>query len=276
MAMQIHQQEIGMENSHLSILGDTKVVARMEKSADGSLRITAPPRVFKMAPLETMAGQIVSALAQEVGVSRDLFSIETGLALDGHGQCQAIVVVKFPQAIDSLRSQAVASQFLNLIKHHDTDSESLLPLDGVNLRAETTEELKAAASAMLSGCGGTPITTPATIFLGSTPACQFKGMFAPRPDLSNLNPEAVEFLGRFDGFRLKKRCIFIDTDEEQVQINWELDEQLDSIMALAKNPKSLLRIFVKKTVDQRGQPIYSLDKWTYDQSPTSTFKARRP
>lgn len=274
--MQIHQQETGMENFNLSILGDTKVVACMEKSTDGSLRITAPPRVFKMAPLETMAGQNVSALATEFGISRDLFSIETGFVIDVHRQCQAIVVVKYPQALDLLRSQAVVSRCLNLIKHRDTDSESLLPLDGANLRDDTTVEMNAAASAMLAGCGGTPITTPATFFLGATPVCQFRGMFAPRPDLSDLNPEAIEFLGRFDGFRLKKRCIFIDTDEQQIQVNWELDEQLDSIMELAKNPKSLLRISVEKTVDQRGQPVYSLDKWAYDQSPTSTFKARRP
>lgn len=85
---------------------------------------------------------------------------------------------------------------------------------------------------------------------------------APRPDLSDLTPKLIEVVGRFNGFRLKKRSIFIDSEESPILTHWEFDEQLASVLDLAKNPKSLRKFFIHEAIDQRGQPIYSLPRWS--------------
>ena len=92
---------------------------------------------------------------------------------------------------------------------------------------------------------------------GNAIGAELKGMFASKPDLSDLKPVLLEFEGHVDGYRAKKREIFLETKDGSQIINWEHDDQVIGNLSLAQ--KATLLVFkFSRTIDQRGNPINTL------------------
>ncbi len=130
--------------------------------------------------------------------------------------------------------------------------------DHADLSEQANAEIKAGATEILTRYGDSPISTPSQIYIGGNSiSAELKGMFASRPDLSNLEPVLLEIEGRVDGYRAKKREIFLDTNNGALIVNWEHDDQVVGKLSLAQKA-DILVFEINRTIDQRGNPINTL------------------
>lgn len=246
----------------LKILGDYKAKASFKTAPDGDVQITAPLRVFKIAGLELLASNFVTALTKEFGNDASIFEISSGIVLDQYHQCQAVVLVECEHDLDIKKCHQVVDRMLRRLKQHDTKTLLLFPESENELATETVAEIDVSANAILCSYGGGTITAPASVFCGGQEIGNFRGRFAPRPDLSNLVPTQIEVLALFDGYRLLTRSIFLEGEDERIVANWETDLQRTSITSLATRPGTLCNFRMNKTIDQRGKPLYTFVDWT--------------
>lgn len=245
----------------LKILGDYKARASFKTAPDGSVQITAPLRVFKIASLELLASNFVAALTKEFGNDASIFDIQSGIVLDKYHQCQAVVLVECEHDLDDKRCHQVVDRLLKKIKQRDTKTGSLFRESENVLATETVAEIDVSANAILSSYGGGTITAPASVFCGEQEVGNLRGRFAPRPDISNLISTQIEVTALFDGYRLLTRSIFLEGDI-RIVANWETDFQRTSITSLANRPGKLCNFRLDKTLDQRGKPLYTFVDWT--------------
>lgn len=245
-------------HSIFQIVGTTKARAKDTKDPDGNSGVAVPTQALKIAPLEALAEAARSSLAVAAGLHREQFSLTSYAFVSVDRFCYPLVDVKceIPIAIELIRS--VIFRLLEQVKRSDPHTQRLFPCDIADLAEQAETEIHAAATDVLTRYGDSSINTPSQIYIGGNAiAAEFKGMFASKPDLSDLKPVLLEFEGQVDGYRAKKREIFLETKDGSQIIHWENDDQVIGNLSLAQ--KANLLIFrVSRTIDQRGNPINTL------------------
>lgn len=245
----------------LTIVGETKARVSFEKFEGDILTVDAGSENLKFAPLENLGGHLASIISIELGLPRESFLVRPGLTIHRAGTCQIFVKLTGPKSVDLDRAHSAALTLLQQLKKCDTDTASLFPVDTLELKPETVNEISAATQSTLNNCGGSPISTPASIFFGDKRQFNFRGMYAARPDLSMLTAVPVIFEGKFDGYRLKKRAVFLEGAKKGLMVHWESDRDLERILELAMDAEAVYEFQLKKTFDKTGQPVFTLIDW---------------
>lgn len=161
-----------------------------------------------------------------------------------------------PVAVELI--QSVIVRLLEQVQRREQKTLSLFPSDIADLGDRAEAEIRAGATEILTRYGDSPISTPSRIYVGGgAVSAEFRGMFASKPDLSNLELVPIEFEGCVDGYRAKKREIFVDTNEGSLIVNWEKDDQVVGNLSLAQKA-DILVFQINRTIDQRGNPINTL------------------
>lgn len=241
----------------LTFLSMTKAAARVATAVDGSLLITAPARVFRIRPLELLAGHCLAAIAAGSSLRQEELSLHVGIQIDSQRFCRAVAAVHSEIRIDPALAQTAINRLLARLKYHDSTSRELLDEDRTTLPDAAHREIEASQDAILTRLGGTTICCPSAILIGSKQIAEFSGSFAAKPDRSQLEPQVVELHGRCDGFRIKKRLVFFEAAGESFQAYWEDDRALIEVMELASNPAALHSLRLSKSLDQAGRPIFT-------------------
>lgn len=245
-------------HSIFHMIGTTKVRAKDAQDLDGNQGIAVPTQALKIGPLEAISGVLRASLAAAAGLQCDQFSLSSFVFVSDDRFCYPVVEVKseVPLAVELIRT--VIFRLFEKVKRSDPHTKPLFSGDSVDLDVLTEAEIQAGSTVILTRYGDSPISTPSQIYIGgNTIDAELKGMFASKPDLSNLEPVLLEFEGRVDGYRSKKREIFLDTNQGSLIINWEHDHQVVGNLSLAQ--KADLLIFkISRTIDQRGNPINTL------------------
>jgi hypothetical protein len=245
-------------HSIFQIIGTTKIRAKDTRDNEGNQGIGIPTHTLKIEPLEAITGGVCSSLAVATGLPRDQFCVNSYVFVSADRFCYPIVEVKSEIAIAVDLIQSVIFRLLGHVKRSDPHTKRLFPGDITELAEQAETEIHAAATDILTRYGDSPVTTPSQIYVGGNAiAAEFKGMFASKPDLSDLKPVLLELEGHVDGYRAKKREIFLETKDGSQIIHWENDQQVIGNLSLAQ--RSNLFIFkISRTIDQRGNPINTL------------------
>lgn len=252
--------EIPVEMTHsvFQMVGTTKIRAKDAKDLNGNPGIAVPTQALKIGPLEAISGVLRSSLAVAAGVQRDQFSLSSFVFVSDDRFCYPVVTVKskVPLAVELIHT--VIYRLLEKVRRCDPHTQPLFPSDIVDLDVQAEAEIQAGATEILARYGDSPINTPSKIYIAGNAVCaELKGMFAGKPDLTNLEPVMLEFEGCVDGYRSKKREMFLETNDGAFVVNWEHDHQVVGNLSLAQ--KADLLIFkISCTRDQRGNPINTL------------------
>ena len=247
-----------MMHSIFRIDGTTKFRAKDTRDLDGNPGAEIPKHPLKFSPHEALAEGLLASVAVAAGIHPDKFSLNSFVFLGVDRFCYPVVEVKceVPVAIELIHS--VISKLLKQVKRQKPENPSFFSSDIVDLGEQAEAEIKAGATAILTRYGDCPISTPSKIYVGGDAmSAEFQGMFASKPDLSDLKPVPLEFEGRVDGYRAKKREIFVDTNEGSLIVHWEKDDQVVGNLSLGQKA-DILVFQVDRTIDQRGNPINTL------------------
>lgn len=247
-----------LTHSVFRFFGTTKVRAKDAKDCDGRQGIAIPTQSLKIAPIEAISEALRSSIAVATGQHRDKFSLTSYIFLSDDRFCYPVVDVKSAAPVDVGLTRSVIFKLLEQIKRCDEHTMRLFSGDHADLSEQANAEIKAGATEILTRYGDSPISTPSQIYIGGNSiSAELKGMFASRPDLSNLEPVLLEIEGRVDGYRAKKREIFLDTNNGALIVNWEHDDQVVGKLSLAQKA-DILVFEINRTIDQRGNPINTL------------------
>lgn len=241
----------------LTFVGLTRAVARVTHSADGSILVTGPASVFKLTPLEQLAEHCTAAISAQTKVCRDLFALQVGLKLDKFSSCHSVAELTCSQPVSKDHATAVVLSLLNRLKQCDDGTQDILPAVSIALSESAQEAIDSSALAILSAMGGSPIAVPVDILVGERQIASFRGMYRPKPDHSQFNTVKTTLEGTCDGFKVKKRCLFLESEGKSVFIHWESKDQQDQIIKLASDPTVLRRLEVNRTLDRLGNPLYT-------------------
>lgn len=247
-----------MMHSIFHIVGTTKIRAKGTKDPDGNPGVAVPTQALKVAPLEALAMAVRSPLAVAVGQHCDQFSLKSYVFVSEERFCYPVVELRSEVPIAVELIQSVTFRLLEKVKRCDLHTQRLFPGDIADLGELAEAEIQAGAKDILTRYGDSPISTPSQIYIGGNAiGAELKGMFASKPDLSDLKPVMLEFEGQVDGYRAKKREIFLETKEGSQIIHWENDDQVVGNLSLAQKA-NLLVFKISRTIDQRGNPINTL------------------
>ncbi len=251
----------------LTLNGQTKVPAKIEKTKDGGVSFTAPETVFKLAPIETLAASLIGAISAQTRLDQKRFTLRVGISIDQYSMCHPFAQVSSALVLAEGQAEMAIVSLLRGLKPGDNRTGDLLASGGITLSDDAKVEIGNSVTAILGATGGSPISTPLNLFIGSRQVGCFRGMYGPKPDFSQNTPIVVVVTGKCDGFRLKRRCLFIEADGSSLQAFWETDDQRDEVFRLASDPTSVYEIELKKTIDRAGNPLY-----TY----STTVSCKRP
>lgn len=241
----------------VTLLGDTIANAKVSKNENGDLLFSAPSHVFKIGPIEELDCNLVTNFATEIQTSEEKFNIDVGIKLNNNLTCQAFAKITCSSKLKIVTSEAIIFQLFQRLKS-TTEIDSSLPLNEPELLEESTlQSIEESADFIIKRRGGSPITTPLSIFIHDKKIMELRGKYRDKPDLSDDKPTEVNINDQFDGFRGENRCLFIKTELESIEVFWETDIQKNELIHLA--PKSNVKYIFKliATKDKRGVPLYS-------------------
>ncbi len=245
-------------HSIFHIVGTTKFRAKDAKDLDGNPGVAIPTHALKFSPLEALAEALRPSVAVAAGLHLDQFSLNSFVFVSLDRFCYPVVDLKceIPIAVELI--QSVIARLLEQVQRRDQKTLGLFPGEIAGLGHQAEAEIKAGATEILTRYGDSPISTPSRIYVGGgVLSAEFQGMFANKPDLSNLESVPLEFEGRVDGYRAKRREIFVDTNEGPLIVHWEKDDQVVGNLSLGQKA-DILVFQVDRTIDQRGNPINTL------------------
>lgn len=249
---------VEMTHSVFQLIGTTKVRAKDTKDTDGKPGVAIPTQTIKIAPLEAVAEAIRSSIAFATDLNREKLSLTSYVFVSEDRFCYPVVDVKSAAPVDVELTRTIIFRLLEQVKRCDSQTQRLFSNDSANLGEQAEAEIKAEATEILRRYGDSPISTPSRIHVGGDAiSVEFRGMFASKPDLSDLKPVLLEFEGQVDGYRAKRREIFLDTNQGFLTINWEHDDQVVGSLSLAQRA-NLLMFKISRTIDQRGNQINTL------------------
>ena len=247
-----------LTHSVFRLFGTTKVRVKEVKDLDGKQGIAIPTQSLKIAPIEAISEALRSSIAVATEQHRDKFSLTSYIFSSDDRFCYPVVDVKSAAPVDVGLTRSVIFKLLEQIKRCDEHTMRLFSGDHADLSEQANAEIKAGATEILTRYGDSPISTPSQIYIGGNSiSAELKGMFANKPDLSNLEPVLLEIEGQVDGYRAKKREIYLNTSDGLLLVNWEHDDQVVGNLSLSQKA-DLLICKISRTIDQRGNPINTL------------------
>lgn len=241
----------------ITILGDTIANAKVIKNDNGDLLFSAPSHVFKLGPIEELACNLVTNFATETQTSEEKFNIDVGIKLNNNHTCQAFAKITCNSELKQMASEAIIFQLLEKLKPTNENTQAIPMSESISLMESTLQSINKSANSIIKNRGGSPITTPLSIFIDETKALEFRGKYKDKQDLSDDSPSEITVNGQFDGFRGEKRCLFIKTNIESIEVFWETDAQKNELVSLTPDNGVKYNFKLIETRDKRGMPLYS-------------------
>lgn len=241
----------------VTLLGDTIAKAKVTKTESGDLLFSAPSHVFKLGPIEELASNLTTNFATEIGTNEEKFDIAVGIRLNNNSTCQAFAKITCISKLKSKTSEAIIFQLLEKLKPTNENAQVISMNEPISLMESTLQSINESADSIIKNKGGSPITTPLSIFINDSKVMEFRGKYKDKTDLSDDTPSEITINGQFDGFRGEKRCLFIKTEFQSIEVFWENDIQKNELIHLApeNNVKYIFKLI--ETKDKKGIPLYT-------------------
>jgi hypothetical protein len=244
----------------LIFISHTRAQAKVRHFEDSSFTITAPPGVFKLAPMRGIAESITVALSSAAGVAPSEFEIESGLSVDSKRICQAFAKVTSDMVIEpSLVHATVRLYFAALTGKTETGSTSQSLLEGeIELEDALRGTILDLAHARLIDVGGSVVNHPLTAHFNGTPFSSLEGQFAPRP-VGKIDKQVILDRLVFNGYEKDVRMVsFILPDGSKLRAHWRNHSDFAGVRALSISDHDARTFKFHVTCDQAGRPVHTV------------------